>query len=360
MRKYYLDNMRWFIILLVLVFHVISIFSSCKGLMSFNEPGIPALDSIGYMIYPWFMSCMFAAAGVSAKYALKKRNSKEFVKERVRKLLIPFISYIILIGPFAADLSFKVNNLDKQLSKLPAFVIVLIKIVSGMGPSWFLLQLFFISLLLLLVLKLDKKQNLVELGSKCNLPILLLFYFPVLLSAQILYITYTFRNMLYLLMFLVGYYIFSQENIIRILKKYAPVLLGSGILLGVIQTYRCWGKVYQVVVNNWLVVLYTWIMVLAVFGCFARYFDKQSKYTARMSCLSFGIYLFHYVPLICIAYFLSAKCSLPYALNYMLTFAGTLGFAVMLAVIVNKIPVLNFLFGIKSNHIHTDIQTAHS
>jgi hypothetical protein len=79
MRKYYLDNMKWFIIILVLVFHVVSIFSSCKGLMSFNEPGIPALDSIGYMIYPWFMSCLFVAAGVSAKYALDKKDKRTFV-----------------------------------------------------------------------------------------------------------------------------------------------------------------------------------------------------------------------------------------------------------------------------------------
>ena len=347
MRKYYLDNMKWFIILLVLVFHVVSIFSSCKGLMCFNEPGIPAMDSIGYMIYPWFMSCMFVAAGVSAKYALEKRSRKTFVKERIRKLLIPLISYTVLIGPFASNLSFKVNNLDQQLSKLPVFVVGLIKMVSGMGPSWFLLQLFLISLVLLLVLKLDKKQKLMELGSKCNLPILLLFYFPVLLSAQILYVTYTYRNMLYLLMFLMGYYIFSHDNIIEILKKYAPVLLGAGFVLGVTQTYRCWGTFYQGVVNNWIVMLYTWIMVLAVFGCFARFFDRQSKFTAHMSNLSFGIYLFHYVPLIYIAYFLWTKSSLPYTLNYILTFAGTLASAVLLTVIVKKIPGLNFLFGLK-------------
>lgn len=347
MRKYYLDNMRWFIILLVLVFHTVSIFSSCKGLMSFNEPGIPALDSIGYMIYPWFMCCLLVAAGVSAKYALEKRSGKAFIKERLRKLLIPLVTYTILIGPFAANLSFKVNNLDKLLSKLPAFVIVLIKIVSGMGPSWFLLQLFLVSLVLLLVLKLDKKQKLMGLGSKCNLPILLLFYFPVLLSAQILYVTYTYRNMLYLFMFLMGYYIFSQENVIETLKKSSPALLGAGIVLGIIQTYRSFGIFYQAAVNDWVVMLYTWIMILAVFGCFARFFHRQNRFTANMSRLSFGIYLFHYVPLIYIAYFLSAKCTLPYAFNYILTFAGTLVSAILLTVIVKKIPVLNFLFGLK-------------
>jgi hypothetical protein len=107
--------------------------------------------------------------------------------------------------------------------------------------------------------------------------------FPVLLSAQILYVTYTYRNMLYLFMFLMGYYVFSHDNVIETLKKSSPVLLGAGIVLGVIQTYRCWGTFYQVVVNDWVVMLYTWIMILAVFGCFARFFDRQDRFTAHMS-----------------------------------------------------------------------------
>lgn len=338
--------MKWSIILLVLVFHTISIFSSCKAPMSFNAPGIPAMDGIGYMIYPWFMSCMFVAAGISAKFALEKRDGKTFIKERVRKLLIPFVAYLILVGPFASALSFKVGNLDKVFSKLPAFVVALIRVVSGMGPAWFLIQLFLISLVFLLIRKLDKNQKSQWLGSKVNITVLLILYFPVLLSAQFLYVSLTFRNMLYLFMFLLGYFVFSQDKVIETLKAYALPLLFAGLGLGAVQTYFCWGKVYQTVVNDWLVMLYTWVMILAVFGCFARYFDRHTNFTAAMSCLSFGIYLFHYLPMIYIAY-LVTKLNLPYLLNYIITFAGALAAAVLLTVIVKKIPVLNFLFGLK-------------
>lgn len=359
MRKYYLDNMKWFIILLVPVFHVVSVFGS-KGMMSVNEPGIAALDSIGYMLYPWFMCCLFVAAGVSAKHALETRDRKAFLKERVSKLLLPLVSYTVLVGPFAAELSFKANRLDKTLAALPAPVIVLIKIVSGMGPSWFLLQLLLISLVLVLILKLDKKQKLTEWGAKCSLPVLLLFYFPVLLAAQLLYVTYTYRNMLYLLLFLMGYAVFSHDSVIKTLAKYAPALLAAGLALGAVQTCRCWGKVYQTVVNDWVVMLYTWVMMLAVFGCFARFFDRQNRFTARMTGLSFGIYLFHYVPLIYIAYFLSAKCRFPYAVNYLLTLAGTLACAVLLTVVVTRIPGLNVLFGLKRQGNNHSVDSTHS
>lgn len=79
MRKKYLDNIRWFIILLVLIDHTVCIFSSCKSPMSYNTTGIEVLDSLGYMIYPWFMPCLFVVAGMSAKYALEKKDKMEFI-----------------------------------------------------------------------------------------------------------------------------------------------------------------------------------------------------------------------------------------------------------------------------------------
>jgi glucans biosynthesis protein C len=41
---------------------------------------------------------MFLLAGISARYALQKRTVKQFLKERVHKLLIPFIGGIFLLG----------------------------------------------------------------------------------------------------------------------------------------------------------------------------------------------------------------------------------------------------------------------
>ena len=72
MRKYYLDNIRWSVIVLVLVFHVVSIYCSCGAVMSYNAPGIPAMDAIGYLIYPWFMPLLFVVSGICARFSLSK------------------------------------------------------------------------------------------------------------------------------------------------------------------------------------------------------------------------------------------------------------------------------------------------
>ncbi len=347
MRKYYLDNIRWSVIVLVLVFHVVSIYCSCGAVMSYNAPGIPAMDAIGYLIYPWFMPLLFVVSGICARFSLSKKCGREYIRERVWRLLVPFVSYLILIGPFASGLSFRVNHMKEVFAALPAPIIFCIRIVNGMGPSWFLLQLFVLSLVLVLFRKADKKGRLYAWGERCSIPILLAFYLPVLGAARLLYIAYTFRIGLYLLLFLLGYYVFSHDRVQRSLQKHCILLLAAGLAAGVAQTAVSWGKPYQAVVNNWLVMLYTWLMILAILGAAGRWWNRSTCFTSRMSTRSFGIYYFHYVPMIYAAWFLSEKLALPYIMNYIMTFVFSLASAVLLGELFVRIPVLNVLFGLK-------------
>lgn len=281
MRKYYLDNIRWSVIVLVLVFHVVSIYCSCGAVMSYNAPGIPAMDAIGYLIYPWFMPLLFVVSGICARFSLSKKSGREYIRERVWRLLVPFVSYLILIGPLASGLSFRVNHMEEVFAALPAPIIFCIRIVNGMGPSWFLLQLFVLSLVLVLFRKADKKGRLSAWGERCSIPVLLAFYLPVLGAARLLYIAYTFRIGLYLLLFLLGYYVFSHDRVQRSLQKHCILLLAAGLAAGVAQTAVSWGKPYQAVVNNWLVMLYTWLMILAILGAAGRWWNRSTCFTSR-------------------------------------------------------------------------------
>lgn len=280
MRKYYLDNIKWFVIVLVLVNHVVSIFSSNGSLMSYNANGIASMDAIDYFIYPWFMPILF--------------------------------------------------------------VIAIIKLLNGMGPSWFLLQLFLLSYVLLLVRRLDKKEKLFWLGKQCNLRMLLLLYFPVLLAAQILYVAFTFRNGLYLLLFLLGYY--------NLLEKWNAYFLLVGFLAGILQCYVSWGKSYQEVVNHWIVMLYTWFMIQGVMGCAGRWFNQNNKLTRYMRQRSFGIYLFHYVPMVYIAYYLTTNFKLPDIVNYIVVLILSFAASIILFEILVRIPVVNLILGLKKKN----------
>ena len=92
MRKNWLDNLRWFTVLLVMLYHVVYFYNN-KGVFggvggfdpdSMKQPQ----DIVLYVLYPWFMMLLFLLAGISARYMLEKRSAKEFRKSRTLKLLV--------------------------------------------------------------------------------------------------------------------------------------------------------------------------------------------------------------------------------------------------------------------------------
>ena len=90
MRKYYLDNIRWMTVVLVVIYHVIYMFN---GVQLFGVIGpfskVQYQDAFLYLVYPWFMTLLFVVSGMSARYYLENHSVKEFIKTRTRKLLVP-------------------------------------------------------------------------------------------------------------------------------------------------------------------------------------------------------------------------------------------------------------------------------
>ena len=89
-RYYFVDNLRWVIVVLVLIYHVFYNFNAqgvFGGIGGFAEQQWQ--DVVGTILYPWFMTLMFLLAGMSSRYALQHRTAREFRRERTRKLLVP-------------------------------------------------------------------------------------------------------------------------------------------------------------------------------------------------------------------------------------------------------------------------------
>lgn len=67
------------------------------------------ISSILVFLSPHFMPLMFLIAGISTRYALQKRTIGQYVLERVKKLLIPFVFGTILIMPLMTYIADKFN-----------------------------------------------------------------------------------------------------------------------------------------------------------------------------------------------------------------------------------------------------------
>ena len=94
MRKHYLDNIRFLTIFFVVIFHVYFYYNNIgtEAMFAGLKPYEGAVTFAGiyqYFVYPWFMLLLFVVAGISARYALEKRTERQFLKERVDKILAP-------------------------------------------------------------------------------------------------------------------------------------------------------------------------------------------------------------------------------------------------------------------------------
>jgi peptidoglycan/LPS O-acetylase OafA/YrhL len=121
----------------------------------------------------------------------------------------------------------------------------------------------------------------------------------------------------------------------------------AGLITGFLQAYLVWGMSFQVSVNHWIVMLYTWLMILGIMGCARRWLNQDNRLTHFMTKRSFGIYLFHYVPMVYFAYYLTTAFEFPALINYILVFILSFAASILIYELLIRISVLNVLFGLK-------------
>lgn len=167
----------------------------------------------------------------------------------------------------------------------------------------------------------DKEDCLWKLGEKCNILFLLLLVLPLWGGAQILNmpVITMYRFGIYLIAFLLGYYIFSHENVRETLAKYGLPLLLVGIVVGVAYTVYYFGQNYAEdhVLKSFFTNAYAWLMVLGVLGSAKKYCDRQNGFSAYMTKISFGLYVLHYTFIAIPCYYLKEKTALPVWADYL-------------------------------------------
>lgn len=355
MRKHYMDNIRWFTVILVLVYHVFYLFNHV-GVLGNVKPleGMKYADVLLYFVYPWFMVLLFVVSGMSTRFALLKRNGKQFLSERAKKLIVPSTLGLFVFQWIGGYFNVKLGGALDTMTTVPGPVKYLIFVVSGTGPLWFIQTLFLFSLLILLIRKLDRNDRLWSACGKANLLILLLLAIPIWGASHILNIPVisVYRFGIYFVAYLLGYFVFSHDEVIDRLEKVRIPLLILALIMGCAYTAYYFGSDYTstACLQSLFTNAYLWIMILAILACAKAWFNKTSAFTTYMSQISFGWYILHYPVLLTISYVLVFKFSLPslavYLLALFIEFIGT----ALLYEIIKRIPVVRFLvLGIKAN-----------
>jgi peptidoglycan/LPS O-acetylase OafA/YrhL len=350
-RKYYIDNIRSFTVVIVIIYHAIYLFNSAGVVSSIDVKGIPTFDVFCTFVYPWMMTLMFLIAGMSARYALQKRNAKQFFKERVQKLIIPLVGGIFILGWITGWVTDRYVDIF-QGNTVPFIVRYLVHCFVGIGPLWFSFELFLTSLVLLLIRKIDRNDRLWKIAGKINVVILLLFVFPFWGTSYLLNtpLITTLRNGIYLFVFFAGYYLFSHDEILKILEKYRIVFFVCGLILGIIEVYFFYGENFSAdaCLQHPLTNLYAWIMMLGILGMSKRHFDLNNRILQYLKNRSFYWFLCHYPIMVITSYVITTYFDIAMVYNYIFVLIISLIITILFSEMVLHIPGLRFvLFGMK-------------
>ena len=353
MRKHYIDNLRWIILLILIPYHAAMAWNTWGEPNYIYFEGNRFISSIIVFFSPYFMPLLFVLAGVSTKFALQKRSNKEYLVERVKRLFVPFLFGTIVLMPIMAYLADRFNH-SYSGGFVEHYTIFFTKYTDligadggfSLGQFWFLLYLLIISAIGVGVIALLKR---IVLKSEITIPFwnVCLLGLPLPLLSELLSIGG--KSLVeYMYLFMLGYYIFANEKIINKAEKNCWLLFGIGLVATILNTYLfIWADKEFVLINTVTKYVSEWIMVIALIGLAKKYLNFSGNVSSYMNKRSFLFYIYHFIWVVLFQYILYGVVGDHIFILFMGTVLLAYGATFICCEISSRIPFMCFLTGIK-------------
>ena len=354
MRKHYLDNIRWITIVCVVIYHVIYMFNgeATAGVIGpFGK--VQYQDVIQYILYPWMMILLFIVSGMCSRYYLENHSIKEFIKSRTTKLLVPSTIGLFVFGWTQGYFNLLLSNAFDKIDA-PKPVLYPIMAISGTGVLWFI-QLLWVFSMVLAIIRHFEKGKLYEFCGKSNILAILALVIPVYASSFILNtpVILVYRVGIYGTTFLLGYFVFAHDEIIEKISRWNIPLIISSVILAIVYLYTHFGDNYaeNPTFNSIPAIVYAWSACLAILGSTYKWYNRKTKVSTFMTKRSYGLYVFHYLPISASAYALTKYTDLSPILIYLIVLICGFAGGFILCEIMSKIPFIRWaVLGIKQKH----------
>jgi surface polysaccharide O-acyltransferase-like enzyme len=314
----------------------------------------------------WYMPLLFFLAGASAYFSLVKRTNLQFLKERVTRLLIPFLFGVLIVIPpqgYFAKLWHAIPT-GGYLNHCIAFFTHVTDFSGNDGnltPAhlWFILFLFLISALLLPLLRYFEQEKGQQILLKIK-PVLLspwgLVIVSVLLFLMRIIPDIGGKNIFYFgLIYLFGAIVYSDKDYIEKLcarkgRAAIGLLVLSPVLVWVEYKYTALnGNVmlwFKAAVGMLEVVMMIFA-IIALVGYGTKYLNRGGKVLTYLNEACFPIYILHQTVLIAVAYYVLTYLHAPIAAQAAVIILVTAVLTFALYEGIKRVPPLRFLFGIK-------------
>jgi peptidoglycan/LPS O-acetylase OafA/YrhL len=384
MRLHYLDWLRVLAILGVFLFHAVLHPFGASDWTAGNAKVNGTVTAFLGLLLPWGMPFFFVIAGAGSWFALGRRSARQFVAERFRRLLIPYVIGSILLSPIMLYYQWRHVAL-RELWHGRFWQYVLFR-RAGLSPRWFgelgfhlwfLGFLFCFSLFalpLFLWLKGESGQAFVaRLAGVCTRRGgILVFILPLLLVRLALKpffpLEQDWGDFVYLLcMFVLGFVLYAHEGFLQSIRRdwallvvmvivstlawaYLALTDGSLDLWAAPRTLRDFVLWTVITVNCWC-----WTTLMLFTGM--RYLDASSRWLAYGQEAVLPFFVLHQAVIGVIAYYV-VQWPVGTPVKLLVVILGS--FVATLAIyelVIRRLGPLRTLLGMKARSRAPDMQS---
>ncbi len=250
-RLHYIDWLRVLAILGVFLYHAVHPFDLTYWHVKNNELSLELTIALVFFSL-WGMQLFFLLAGAGSWFALRYRSSQQYVEERFKRLLIPFVVGVILFSPIMLYIEWYFNTLKGSLEG--SFLEFILNRYAGFSPMWFgalgyhlwflgfLFSFSMLGLPLFLWLKGNSGKQVISWLAQISeyRGGILIFILPLLL-VQLIFrpffpLEHDWADFFYQFsFFLIGFILFADMRIIKSIRRdwiiFLIIALGSTIIL---------------------------------------------------------------------------------------------------------------------------------
>ena len=341
-RRYDIDWLRVIAIGLLLIYHIAIIFQPWAVFIGFMR-STELMEGLWYpmtLLNVWRIPLLFFVSGMGVYFAMQKRNVKQLLFERGKRILLPYLFGIVAVTPlhFFIFQDFYGQQLNYHVH--PAHL-------------WFLGNLvIYISILFPVFYYLLKKQDgklkklLIKILSNPFGPLVISIFFvlEVLIVKPQIFPLYAQTLHGYTMGFLAFFFgfilVYTGPSFWNTVQKWKAVYLGAAAILYAVRLIM-----FKTNGPNFLMAIESNIWIMSLLGYAHHYLNRPSKLLAYLSKAVYPIYIVHMIALYGAAW-LILPLEIPVVFQFILIVLITAVVCIVLYEILRRIPILRNAFGI--------------
>ena len=377
-RRNDIDALRVFATILTVYFHTAFLFTWGTGYFIQNEE--LSLEMLFFILFIdiFHMPLFFFLAGMSTSYSLNFRTGTDYLKERVKRILIPLILGILIVIPLIvyferlawwSDTRYNQENFNGTFLEFYPLYFAIGTI--DWYHLWFIAYLSLFSLVALpLFLRLKKDKGKQQISSIANNygkgKKIFLFAIPLIIVNVSLrwifpgYSKYIIDDLahvfFYLTIFIFGFLIIRDirfENSIDRNKKLALVLAVITSCFFLILFFLIIIMPMQgLILLLWYVTYYTlfsfssWCWLIVIYGYGKKFLTKQNSIISYLSNIALPIYIIHLTVIIMIGFYV-LQWEAHWVIKFIVISISSMVIIILLCELIKTNNVTRFIFGMR-------------